>query len=452
MDQWAHGGLITISTQVASDKHLTPAQTELGDNDPATLNKQIRELVQLRWVAVLGQLLTILVSHYVLKIELPLQLMLGVLAALATFNLLTALRLLLPHRVHTIELFIGLVVDMGVLTLQLYLSGGAANPFVFLYLLQVGLAAALMAPVYAWTLLGLATLCFLWLAEAGLPLDLPQDHHLGIRSYYVEGMLICLVLNAVLLVIFINRINRTHRDRDARLAELRQRAAEEEHILRMGLLASGAAHELGTPLATIDVILGDWNHMPALTSDPDLHDEIYEMQAQIQRCKSIVSGILLSAGEARGESSGETTLYEFFDELTREWCLTRKSRELRFTNHIEQDLDIASDTVLKQTICNLLDNALEASPQWIELDISQQDNTLIIRVTDNGPGFAQTVFDRLGQPYQSTKGRPGSGLGLFLVFNVARVLGGKVWARNRLEGGAEVILSLPLDALLLKEN
>jgi two-component system sensor histidine kinase RegB len=345
----------------------------------------------------------------------------------------------------------GLLVDMGTLTIQLYLSGGATNPFVFLYLLQVGLAAVLLAPSFAWALLGVATLCFLWLAEAARPLDLPQDYHLGIRSYYVEGMLICLVLNAALLVVFINRINRTHREHDAHLAELRQRAAEEEHILRMGLLASGAAHELGTPLATISVILGDWRHMPKLNSDPDLYEEITEMQTQLQRCKTIVSGILMSAGETRGESSEETSVCDFFNELVCEWKSTRKVRELSFQNRFGDDVDIASDTVLKQTICNLLDNALEASPDWVGLDLSRDEDMLLIQVFDRGPGFAKEVFNRLGQPYQSTKGRPGSGLGLFLVFNVARILGGQVSARNLENRGAEISLRLPIDALRLKE-
>lgn len=425
-------------------------QTESSDTD--TLGKHMRQLVQLRWMAVLGQLLTILVTHYGFGVELPMQTMFSILAGLIAFNAFNELSLRLNRRVRTAELFMGLLVDMGALTAQLFLSGGATNPFVFLYLLQVGLAAVLLAQTYAWVLLGVATMCFLWLAEAGRPIDLPQDYHLGIRSYYLEGMLICLVLNAALLVVFINRINRTHREHDARLAELRQRAAEEEHILRMGLLASGAAHELGTPLATIAVILGDWRRMPTLSADPDLTEEITEMQTQVKRCKTIVSGILMSAGETRGESSGETSVCEFFDELLSEWKNTRKVQEFSFDNQFGEDIDIASDTVLKQTICNLLDNALEASPEWIALYVSRQEDTLVIRVIDRGPGFAKEVFDRLGQPYQSTKGRPGSGLGLFLVFNVARILGGQVRARNRRGGGAEISLRLPLDAIQLKET
>ncbi len=418
----------------------------------ATVGKNMRLLVQLRWMAVLGQLLTILVAQYVFGAHLPLREMFLGLLVLVSFNVLAEISLLFKRRKVPLELFIGLLVDMATLTYQLYLSGGATNPFVFLYLLQVGLAAVLLTSAYAWTLLGFATASFLWLAAAGRPIDLPQDYHLGLGSLYVQGMLICLVLNAALMLVFISRITRTRREHDAKLAEMRQREAEEEHILRMGLLASGAAHELGTPLATIAVILGDWRYMPAFTSDPDLYQEIQEMQAQVQRCKSIVSGILLSAGETRGESSGETTVCEFLEELVAEWRNTRGADVLEFRNEFGADMDIASDSVLKQTIANLLDNALDASPRWIGMEASRRENALLIRVSDRGPGFSPEVFERLGRPYQSTKGRPGSGLGLFLVFNVARTLRGNVSARNLEEGGAEVLLELPLEALVLKEE
>lgn len=442
---------MTNTSAAAHQAPLAPPSI-IGEASDDTLGKNMRQLIQLRWMAVLGQLLTILFTYYGFGIELPLQPMLCVLAGLVLFNLVSLLRLLLPAPVHALEILAALLVDMGTLTFQLHLSGGATNPFVFLYILQVGLAAVMLSGRYAWTLLVVATLCFLWLAVASQPLALPQDLHRGLKSVYVEGILICFILNAVLLLVFIKRVTRTRRASDARLAELRQRAAEEEHIVRMGLLASGAAHELGTPLSTIAVILGDWRYMPAFTSDPDLYQEIQEMQAQVQRCKTIVSGILMSAGETRGESSGETTVCEFLDELVTEWRATRQVRQLEFANHFGEDLDIASDSVLKQTICNLLDNALEASPDWVGIEAAREGDTLLVRVRDRGPGFSREVADRLGRPYQSTKGRPGGGLGLYLVLNVARTLGGSLDARNLAEGGAEVTLSLPLDALVLKED
>jgi two-component system sensor histidine kinase RegB len=265
-------------------------------------------------------------------------------------------------------------------------------------------------------------------------------------------MLICFGLNAALLVVFINRISRNLRARDARLAALRERAAEEEHIVRMGLLASGAAHDLGTPLATLSVILGDWRHLPHFTSDPELLAEIDEMQAQVQRCKATLSGILLSAGEARGESSLETTVSTFLDDTAEEWRTTRPVLAFEYENRFGHDLPMVSDSALKQTLWNVLDNALQASPDWVRLEATHDGDTLRLTVTDAGPGFAPGMLADFGKPYLSTKGRPEGGLGLFLVVNVARTLGGKVSARNRLEGGAEVTLTLPLASIILEEE
>ncbi len=139
-------------------------------------------------------------------------------------------------------------------------------------------------------------------------------------------MLVCFALDAALLVFFVTRINRNLRERDARLATLRQRAAEEDHIVRIGLLASGAAHELGTPLATLSVILGDWRRMPVLAADPELVGEIDAMEAEVQRCKAILTGILVSAGEARGESAALTTLHTFLDDFVEDWREARRRR------------------------------------------------------------------------------------------------------------------------------
>lgn len=387
--------------------------------------KNLQLLIQLRWIAMGGQLATILLVHYGFGITLPLGQMLVVLFGLLLLNAVSLLRLKLPKSIGNTELFLSLLIDVATLTILLYLSGGATNPFVFLYLLQVILGAVLLKVWSTWVILITTTFCFAWLAWSGKPLPLPLDHSKGLFSLYIEGMIICFVLNGVLLVIFINRITRNRRQRDEHLAELRQRAAEEEHIVRMGLLASGAAHELGTPLATLSVILGDWRHMEPFKSDPDMAQEIGEMQTQVLRCKSIVSGILLSAGEARGESSEETTAREFLDDLVAEWRETRPVKDFIYLNDFGQDLSIVSDSALKQSIHNVLDNALEASPKWVRLDVHRHDDNLVISVTDRGPGFPAAMLESLGRPYQSSKGRPGSGLGLFLVMNVLRTLGGE---------------------------
>nr|WP_027864032.1 ATP-binding protein [Massilia alkalitolerans] len=415
-------------------------------------HKNMLQLIELRWIAVIGQVTTIAAAILIFGIELPLLPMLQVLACLIAFNVASHLRWHERRPVSNSEMFMALLVDVASLTVLLYLSGGITNPFAFLYLLQVILSAVLLEALWTWTIVLITIACMAGLAMYAQPLALPFDHARGIASLYIQGLLVCFALNAALLVMFISRISDTLRDKAAQLAALRQQAVEEEHIVRMGLLASGAAHELGTPLATVSVILGDWKRMPQFRNDPDLLGEITEMQTQLQRCKAIVSGILLSAGEARGESAVRTTVRSFLDGVVSSWRGSRQVASFQYNNRILEDRPVASDSALKQTIDNLLDNALEASPDWVGLDAMIEDGILHVMVTDRGPGFAPGMLGQIGKPYQSTKAKPGRGLGLFLAVNVVRKLGGSVVAANRAEGGAQVSLRLPLASIELEEE
>ena len=127
-------------------------------------------------------------------------------------------------------------------------------------------------------------------------------------------------------------------------------------------------------------------------------------------------------------------------------------RAFTYNNRIADDWPVASDSALRQTVDNLLDNALEASPDWVCFDAHIDERTLVLSVLDRGPGFAPSMLAQFGKPYQSTKGKPGGGLGLFLAVNVVRKLGGTVTATNRPEGGAVVMLRLPMSAIELEEE
>lgn len=437
---------------LANGKGMTERWPVASSFEPAVGHENMLQLIQLRWIAVVGQITTITVVTLGFGIHLPLPHMLEVLACLIAFNIASHLRWHESRVASNQELFFALLVDVGILTAQLYLSGGTTNPFAFLYLLQIILSAVLLEAWSTWTIVAVTSTCLAGLSWLAKPLALPPDNGNGLSSIYVAGLLICFALDAALLVIYITRIGRNHRAGEAQLAALSQRAVEEEHIVRMGLLASGAAHELGTPLATLSVILGDWKRMPEFSKNAELVEEIGEMQTQLQRCKSIVSGILLSAGEARGESSVKTTINTFLNDLATEWRATRPVVSFIYDNRFGQDIPVVFDSALKQMICNVLDNALEASPQWLSLTAMREGETLTLTVTDAGHGFAAGMLEQLGKPYQSTKARPGSGLGLFFVVNVARKLGGTVTARNRDEGGAVVQLTLPLAAISIESD
>jgi two-component system sensor histidine kinase RegB len=142
-----------------------------------------------------------------------------------------------------------------------------------------------------------------------------------------------------------------------------------------------------------------------------------------------------------------TTVTGFFDDLVAEWKGSRSPRNLVFQNTFSPDAAIVSDLSLKQVIFNVLDNAHEESPSWMKVVTAREGNNLHFTVIDAGRGFSPEMLAEIGRPYRSSKGRPGGGLGLFLVVNVVRKLGGSVSARNRSEGGASVTIELPLASL-----
>ena len=311
----------------------------------------------------------------------------------------------------------------------------------------------LLRPHYTWCVVAASFVGVIGLTMFHQPLHVQFASQEGLPSLYVIGVLLSFGLTSILTIVFLTRIVDNMRRRDTRISDMRQRASEEEHIVRLGLLATGAAHELGTPMATMSVILGDWQHMQALMQDQDLREDLQEMQRQLLRCKSIVSGVLLSAGETRAEGAESTTFVSFVQGIVSHWQTHNTVGHFALRNQGAADFAMLSDTALQQMIFNLLDNALEASPDWVEMNIASREQQVVLQVRDHGPGFDAAVLQQLGQCHVSTKQeRPGRGLGLFLVMNVARSLGGSVQARNqpaRDGGGALVEVRLPQSALAI---
>ncbi|MET0363534.1 MAG: ATP-binding protein [Sphingobium sp.] len=420
---------------------LSPPMADAG-------RRNMELLLQLRWIAVGGQLVTIAAVYGLMHIDLALVDLLLAVGMLVAINL--ASMVLLMGRTRPVtngELTVALLFDVATLAWQLHHSGGLSNPFSSLFLLQVVIGATMLRPASSWAIVG-ATLVALALLGAVSPiLALPPAYADDRLKLYIEGSLVCFLLIAILLVLFVTRISRNLSDRDASLASIRQRAAEEDHIVRMGLLASGAAHELGTPLSSLSVLIGDWKSMPRFADDTDMQEDLEDMEAAIKRCKTIVSGILMSAGEARGIAPEFTTVRGFINGLVTDWSAIRLPGTIHLDDRFGEDVPIVSDLALRQVIANVIDNAAEVSPRWIGIAASRERDSLILDIADNGPGFSPEILDGFGQPYRSTKGKPGGGLGLFLLVNVVRKLGGEASASNREEGGALVRVVLPLETL-----
>jgi two-component system sensor histidine kinase RegB len=408
-------------------------------------------LVQLRWVAVAGQLITIAVAQLGIGVRLPLAQLVAVPLLLALMNAVTWGLGRKRSGYSYLELLGALMLDVEALSWQLYFTGGATNPFIFLFLVQIMIGAILLPARWSGIVALIACCDVAFLTFNFRPLELPPHLAADHFQLYLVGSLACFVLIATLLVYFVVRMDLNQRASTAALAALRQQAAEEQHIIRMGLLASGAAHELGTPMASVSVILGDLARHEAVVADAELAEDVGTMQTELARCKGIVSGILMSAGEVRGENPAVSSVRKFLQDIAADWQ-TRTTTPIRFNDRFGEDVAIIADPALRQVIGNVVDNALEVSRGGITLAAWREADLLMVDVRDDGPGFSPEMLAHYGRPYMSTKGRDGGGLGLFLVVNVLRQLGGRVMVSNPEGGGALVRLSIPLPALAFKSK
>ena len=418
--------------------------TDLHSN--RATRKTLAMLVRLRWLAVLGQALTIGILHFGFDLQLPLLPMAAVLLAQCLLNLACHWRARHETPVTDAGILALLALDVLALAVQLGLSGGTTNPFISLFLLHIILGAMLVGPIAAWVLTAVSALAWMILSRVFLPLELPHSHGTGsdFLDLHLWGMFICFLLAAGLMVQAITQIRDTLRERDAALTALQVQRAEEDHLVHIGLLASGAAHELGSPLATISVILGDWAQETAIRQSPQLADDLTEVTTQLDRCKRIITGILASSGTARSEGATRGDPATFFDRAVQEWRSHHPGTTLDYRNDIAPGQETILDLALRQALFNLLENAETAGPGTVALHICREGGQVAISVTDRGPGFAPEILAAPARPWNSTSLREGAGLGLFLCQNVARRFGGALTLRNISNGGAEAAMHLDL--------
>ena len=432
----------------------------------STQLRNLRRLVVLRTIEVAGQIGVTAVAAYGIGLALPTAILFRLSAGLACVNLWTWWRLHKPWPVTDAELMAHLVLDIGVLTALLYFSGGSTNPFVTLYLLPLSIAAAMLPVRYTWTLVGVTLACYSVLLftyiplphEAGsfgwittlLPPGLGGEHaaHGGQADFglHVLGMWFNFAVSAGLIAWFVARMAQSLRDRDRQLAAAREAALRNEQLIALGMLAAGAAHELGTPLATMAVIAHELerDHM----ADPALAQDVRLLRTQTEACKDILTRLTALAGETRAEQMTGISCEQYLQQLVQRWQLIRPQivLDMHFVGAQPAPV-IAAERTLEQALLNLLNNAADVSPMGIELEGSWTEAQLTIEIRDRGPGISADMAQRAGQAFFTTKGPRGLGIGLFLANASIERYGGEVNLFNREGGGACVRVNLPLQAL-----
>lgn len=424
-----------------------------GQDAPTTAlsTGNLRRLLVLRTMEIGGLTLSGVAALRVLELPLPLSPWLGVIGVLVLVNLFTWWRLGKTWPVTDGELFSQLLVDMVAITVVLFYSGGSTNPLVSFYLVPLVLAAITLPASFTWAMALISAGCYTLLMFNYYPL-MPKDGDFSTAVYlHLTGMWLTFVLSAFLIAYFVVRMTAAIKERDHQLAVAREETLRNERIVALGTLAAGAAHELGTPLATMAVVAGELLHEHA--ADEELTEDLLLLRQQVDNCKHILSRLLASAGQTREEDIAGLELDRYFAALLEKWRLMRPDVNPRAQwGGTGPAPRVIADQTLSQALMNLLNNAADASPDDVEIIGSWNETEAWLEIRDRGPGLSQEEARRAGQPFFTTKGPGhGFGIGLFLANATIERFGGKVTLVNRDGGGALIEVMLPLEKLKLSD-
>jgi two-component system sensor histidine kinase RegB len=385
------------------------------------------------------------------------------LAGAATF---TFWRLGRAWPVTDAELFAQLLFDMLALSALLYFTGGATNPFISYLLVPLSIAAAILPGGYtvalALTGVALYSILLFWYQPLALfqpdantmPAEMqthiamghipaPQSTGRTVLNAHIFGMWFNFALSSALITYAVARMAATLREQQTELNRRREEALHNEQLLAIATLAAGTAHELGTPLSTMTVLLDDMH-----SDDAALNDDIALLRQQVQTCRATLKKLVNTAETHQRQQRGTAPLTDALQRTLERWQVLRPNASHRLLIDTTGNTPaIVWDEALQQAVINLLNNAADTDSGPVEIHVGWDTQTITLRIRDRGPGIALDIVDQLGKPFVTTKGKGqnfGLGLGLFLSHATLERAGGDVRLFNHPQGGTEAVLRLPV--------
>ncbi|MEN0035409.1 MAG: ATP-binding protein [Cellvibrio sp.] len=379
------------------------------------------------------------------KVNLPFTEILIALVILTSVNLLTFTRLRKPLPVTQMEFFIQLLIDLLCLSAVFYYSGGANNPFVSYFLVPICICAATLSGRYTLGIASLSVLSYSLLLFFHIPLPILSPHHHEAGNsinLHVMGMWLNFFISACLITYFIVKMARDLRAQEAQLNRWREDQLRDEQVMAVATLAAGTAHELGTPLSTMKLLLSElraeYKELQPLQKDLQL------LQDQVNQCANTLRELVATAEQTKDGQLPAEDVNEYCNTLIERWKIMRPdvSVQIQLTNKKTKAAAQFHPTI-SQAIINLLNNAADACPHNIEITIEWDMHLLRWIINDNGPGITEEVTAHLGKSFVSTKTK-GLGIGLLLTQATINRYGGTVSLHNRIPRGTTTQLELPI--------
>jgi two-component system sensor histidine kinase RegB len=391
---------------------------------------RVRTLILLRWLAVCGQTVAVLFVRFGLKVDFPLALALAAIGVSVVINL----ALIAAHRSQELarewEAAAQLAYDVMQLAVLLALTGGLQNPFVFLFVAPVAVSATILRPAVTAMLAALTFACVGAISVLRLPLPWPDDTSFTLPPLYQLGIAAAVLVGLGFTSVYAWRVAAEEERLSIALAAAQAVLAREQTLSALGGLAAAAAHELGTPLATIHLVAKEMAR-DLKPGDPRAED-LQLLVTQSERCRTILGQ--LSANREQGDVMLQRApIRVMLEEVVGPH--EGLGAEIAIDAQGEGALEVRRMPEIVHSLGGIVENAVGFARSRVDIEARWDAESIEITVRDDGPGFAAGVLNRLGEPYLTERDREGAAGGLGLGFFISKTLlertGAKLEMRNR---------------------
>ena len=390
-------------------------------------------LIKIRWIAIFGQAIAIFFVSFLLKIQIPFFETLSIIILSVLVNFYSYFEERKNKSISNTKAFSYLLFDTLQLGFLLFLTGGIINPFSILILAPVITSASYLPASMTVVLSTISILIIILLNFFFIPLDLGPKFFLP--EVYSFGLVSALIITVIFIAIYAYLFASSSRQISNALSISKLQILNQKKMTEVGSLSAAAAHELGTPLNTIFLILNDLLKEKKLIEDKNISKDIILLKSQAERCKEILQRF----------SKNPLKLKDNFLEKVKISDLIKINFE-KFNKNKELILEIKpSDSepeiVYKDEIMyalgNIIQNAISYSVRTTKVELNYQKLIVNITISDDGSGFSKDIIDKLGEPYVS-KNKQGMGLGIFIAKNLIENMGGNINFYNLKEHNAVV--------------
>jgi len=390
-------------------------------------------LIKIRWIAIIGQFLAVFLVYYVIKIQIPIFETLVIILLSVALNFYSYLEERKNKSISNLKAFSFLLFDILQLGFLLFLTGGIINPFSILILAPVITSASYLPALMTVILSSISIIIIIILNFYFIPLDLGKEFYLP--YIYSFGLVSSLIITVVFIAIYAYLFASSSRKISNALSASQLQILNQKKITEVGSLSAAAAHELGTPLNTIFLILNDLLKEKKLIEDKNIAKDIILLKSQAERCKEILQRFSKNPLKLKDKFLEKVKLSDLIKINFEKFNKNKKLKINKIVINSESEI-IYKDEIM-YALGNIIQNAILYSRKLVIAEINYSKTSVKITISDDGSGFSKDIIDKLGEPYVS-KNNQGMGLGIFIAKNLIENMGGKLNLFNSKDNKAVV--------------